>query len=500
MFGRTVFRCKWESRSVRFASAGLAAVAIVASSASAVAQEWLLSGNEVDVGGNYLGTNGSSSQPDLYVKTFGYRALLIDYVDATNGPNFVAGHEANGAAAGVKGAAIGGGGGTAAGNLVYDTFGVIGGGLDNAVGDGAGTVEDRPYATVSGGLTNWASGSYSVIGGGRSNEAAGSDSVVGGGRSNSASSGYSYQAIAGGYSNSAAGNYASIGGGYSNTVAGAGTVAGGYDNAAGGDYGVVGGGYTNQTSGWGSVVAGGSTNSAGSGWYAAVGGGASNDASGYAATVPGGLDNTAAGSYSFAAGRRARANQSGCFVWADSTNSDLSCDVTNRASLRSSGGVVWYTNSAMTTGVTLNAGGGSWSSVSDVDAKRDFEAVDAVAVLDLVETLPIAMWRYQDEDPTIRHMGPMAQDFRRAFGLGHSERHITTVDADGVALAAIQALRAENRELRAELERLAVRTERLGERLALASTDHSEVSWLAMAAACGIGLAVGRGRSRNGRS
>jgi hypothetical protein len=34
----------------------------------------------------------------------------------------------------------------------------------------------------------------------------------------------------------------------------------------------------------------------------------------------------------------------------------------------------------------------------------------------------------------------MAQDFAAAFGVGESERHINTVDASGVALAAIQGL------------------------------------------------------------
>jgi hypothetical protein len=37
-------------------------------------------------------------------------------------------------------------------------------------------------------------------------------------------------------------------------------------------------------------------------------------------------------------------------------------------------------------------------------------------------------------------MGPMAQDFRAAFGVGEDDRHISTVDAEGVALAAIQGL------------------------------------------------------------
>jgi len=34
----------------------------------------------------------------------------------------------------------------------------------------------------------------------------------------------------------------------------------------------------------------------------------------------------------------------------------------------------------------------------------------------------------------------MARDFHAAFGLGESEKRINTVDADGVALAAIQGL------------------------------------------------------------
>jgi hypothetical protein len=37
-------------------------------------------------------------------------------------------------------------------------------------------------------------------------------------------------------------------------------------------------------------------------------------------------------------------------------------------------------------------------------------------------------------------MGPMAQDFKKAFGLGSEESMIDTIDADGVILAGIQAL------------------------------------------------------------
>ena len=53
--------------------------------------------------------------------------------------------------------------------------------------------------------------------------------------------------------------------------------------------------------------------------------------------------------------------------------------------------------------------------------------------------MPITSWAYKT-DNTTRHIGPMAQDFHKAFGLGGSDKSIATVDADGVALAAIQGL------------------------------------------------------------
>jgi hypothetical protein len=50
-------------------------------------------------------------------------------------------------------------------------------------------------------------------------------------------------------------------------------------------------------------------------------------------------------------------------------------------------------------------------------------------------------------------MGPMAQDFRAAFGLGEDERHIDTIDADGVALAGVQALYRLAQQQEAQLAR-----------------------------------------------
>ena len=76
---------------------------------------------------------------------------------------------------------------------------------------------------------------------------------------------------------------------------------------------------------------------------------------------------------------------------------------------------------------------------SDRAIKHDVQPVDGDEVLERLAAVPIARWRY-DERPDEVHVGPMAQDFRAAFGLGDSDRHIAAVDANGVTMAAIQAL------------------------------------------------------------
>lgn len=103
---------------------------------------------------------------------------------------------------------------------------------------------------------------------------------------------------------------------------------------------------------------------------------------------------------------------------------------------------------------------GAFSQASDRNAKENLIPIDPQEILEKVASLPLSEWNYR-QDPGTRHVGPMAQDFHAAFGVGPDERHITTVDADGVALAAIQGLnrkleasRRENAELRDRLERL----------------------------------------------
>lgn len=102
--------------------------------------------------------------------------------------------------------------------------------------------------------------------------------------------------------------------------------------------------------------------------------------------------------------------------------------------------------------------GGTWTNSSDSSLKANVTAINADDLLARIAQLPIQQWNYRAEDPSIRHIGPMAQDFHAAFGLGEDDKHITTIDADGVALAAIQALhekqRTENAELRRQIAEL----------------------------------------------
>lgn len=83
---------------------------------------------------------------------------------------------------------------------------------------------------------------------------------------------------------------------------------------------------------------------------------------------------------------------------------------------------------------------GTISSLSDRNAKENFGAVNAKTVLAKVLALPLTAWNYKADEIKSRHLGPMAQDFKRAFGLGKDDKSIATTDVSGVALAAIQGL------------------------------------------------------------
>jgi hypothetical protein len=228
------------------------------------------------------------------------------------------------------------------------------------------------------------------------------------------------------------------------TIAGGG--ANGGPNMVNANFATVGGGAANLASGGDSTVSGGSANTA----------------SGINATVPGGSLNLAQGTDSFAAGTSAQALSNGAFVWGDDSTTNAVGDIgPNSFVARASGGVAFYSDSTLASGVTLASGSGSWSSLSDRNAKDHLLPVDGHALLAALASMPISTWNYRTQPSSIRHIGPTAQDFRYAFGLGEDDTHISVVDADGTALAAVQALYRSVQEKEERIQNLEQRLEQL---------------------------------------
>lgn len=98
---------------------------------------------------------------------------------------------------------------------------------------------------------------------------------------------------------------------------------------------------------------------------------------------------------------------------------------------------------------------------SDRNIKANFSAVDPRAILQRLAKIPIQSWNFKSQPESVRHIGPMAQDFRAAFGLGIDDKTIATVDADGVAMAAIQGLYQMMMEKNKQIEQLQDRVKQL---------------------------------------
>jgi len=107
----------------------------------------------------------------------------------------------------------------------------------------------------------------------------------------------------------------------------------------------------------------------------------------------------------------------------------------------------------------------SFNTTSDRNLKEKFTPINNQEILERVASLPISSWNFKTDGQN-RHIGPMAQDFYAAFNVGTDDKHIATVDEDGVALAAIQGLNEKIKEKDAEFQKLKSQNESLEKRLA----------------------------------
>ncbi len=471
---------------------------------------WTLGGNALtDAAVDFLGT--TDAQP-LELRVNGVRMARFEQVGfpetTTTSSNVLIGGPGNLVATGISGAMLLGGaappdyvvpslppGFSNLSNLVSDHFGMVLGSVGSVAGNQTGTEVDGSFATVIGSQFGRASGHLSFVLGGVQNTASGSTSLAGGAGS-----------IANGTLAIALGEHNWAEGERSLALAGR-------DGFALGAFSSVVGGEQNMAFGYGAAVVGGMDSCAGAPYSWAGGksakvrlpfGTGSNPVGEACDNVPNAQ--TASGDH-------------GTFIWADSGNSDFVSTGPNQFAIRARGGLrlseetsqyfgatarqmlnlynqtygigvqsstlyqrsnnqfAWFrdgshSDSALQPGtggsllMTLGATSGTpvgvaraqqFVNVSDRDAKTAFAPVDPIDVLARVLALPLSEWSYRSATGE-RHLGPMAQDFRAAFGLGSDDRTIATVDADGVALAAIQGLNAkleaENQARAAEIDAL----------------------------------------------
>lgn len=172
--------------------------------------------------------------------------------------------------------------------------------------------------------------------------------------------------------------------------------------------------------------------------------------------------------YTWVFGIDSSASHSGAMVLSDYGSGGATSWGYDTFTARFQGGYRLHTDYSGTTGVQLSAGGSSWGTISDRNAKENFKVIDLEAHLRKIAKLPMTRWNYIGQDG-VDHMGPMAQDFYYMFKLGDGEdKMITTQDMEGVTIVAVKALEErtrklanENSELKKDNEDLKKRLERL---------------------------------------
>ncbi|HEY5912138.1 MAG TPA: tail fiber domain-containing protein, partial [Verrucomicrobiae bacterium] len=474
---------------------------------------WQLGGNsQTTPGQNCIGTTDNQS---LEFKVSGTRALRLE--PNTNGaPNVIGGAPGNWIAPQVVGSVIAGGGvatnlfGHAHTNGVSADSCFLGGGWDNSI------QTDAWGSFLGGGSANSvqtnARGSFLGGGWGNSIQIGAFYSFLGGGGGNFIQTNAYYSLLGGGYDNTIKANasFATLSGGsWNGAGATSSTVAGGFGNTAAGMESVVGGGYTNTANGLRSTVPGGYLNVAGGDYSFAAGRRAKAMAYGdfvwadsadadFSTYVPDQFAIRAAGGVYVQSDRGIALNAANRPLITRGWDAFDATAPPEKLGLGRWGLFMEPYNLVIgipgddTPGRNFQVGkyarDGSWMGLMLVDqtgmvqarlfnptsdraAKENFAAISPREILAKVADLPLSRWNFKQE-PSAPHLGPVAQDFHAAFGLGNDDKHISTVDADGVALAAIQglnqkvesenaALRAENAELRTRLEQLELRVSQM---------------------------------------
>ncbi|MBD8525672.1 tail fiber domain-containing protein [Pseudomarimonas arenosa] len=376
---------------------------------------------------------------------------------------------------------------------------VLGGALSHGASKPQLVANGASHTTISGGYGNEAKGTNATIGGGNNNVAA-SGSTISGGVLNSA---HFNSVIGGGARNRAEGNYGTIAGGDTNSVENFwSTVPGGLGNQALGELSFAAGSFANAlhtgTFVWSqSADAGFSSSADRQVLFQARGGFGINGATGPIPGTPLNAELTLRTTGSpdnnvdlMLLNRESDTSNFRGFSLASVPNGQffLTSLYNNGGTLRydpllgvfalsdgisvvsinrgnafpQAGAVLQIGNGGNDGNGAYLSGGGTWTNASSREFKTAFSSIDPELILERLLGLPLSSWAYKDSVEG-RHLGPVAEEFAAAFSLGSDPQRISTVDADGVSMAAIQGLNTRlERQNAALLKRIETLEKRLG--------------------------------------
>jgi hypothetical protein len=294
-------------------------------------------------------------------------------------------------------------------------------------------------------------GQYSIAMG-QNNKANGTNSSINGGRNNIAS-----------------GVNSSISGGENNRVLNLNaTIAGGQGNEVHASASSIGGGESNVIDGSDSTIAGGSENTIHAA-YATISGGKSNtiEDSAQGAAIPGGQDNIAMGEYSFAAGYQATAENTGSFVWSDSSGGAID-DRPDQFLVQASGGIIFQNGrvgiGTYSPGAHLQVGrpgdgsqalANAWNTLSDKKLKKDIKDIEHA--LDIILQLRGVSYRWRKTDK--KDYGFIAQELEKVlpelvYTDENGYKSISYAKITAILTEALRELKQENEAYKKELTQI----------------------------------------------
>lgn len=409
---------------------------------------------------------------------------------ASSNDSFVGGGSGNSVNSGSDGGVIGGGssneitGSSDNSAIVVGSSNEITGSSDQSV-IGAGsnnTIDENDYSAIGAGRFNTIGdeGDNSLIGAGEFNYIGSQYCAIPAGYSNTISQDAEDNIIGAGANNFI--NYGQQNGimsGSNNTIASPNAPSSPFPNYSG-----IGGGSYNAIHEDSDFIGGGSYNYIDAD-YSGIGGGYGNSVEDQYSAVLGGYSNTVTGEYSMAfgyqseadadytvaIGRRAVADNQGAFVFTDNTDQELNSSANNRMEMRFTGGYRFFTNTGLTTGMTLAPGDNSWAAVSDKNLKNNILKLEYQSIFEKISYLKITSWVYKFvEDKSKRNYSPMAQDFYKLFGKDKfgefgSEVEIISNHITNIGFAGLKGFINEYEQTNVKLNELSIEQEKILEEL-----------------------------------